>query len=232
MEIEPVDKDEWKTNIIAIYDKMKIHKDAYDIQFGDRTITVLPNVFSPKYFTDSLYFAEQLPTIVGDKSLLEIGTGTGIIALYCALGGAQVVATDINPDAIENARINFAKYHLDIPVIQSDIYKTLNAGSKFDFIFWNHPFNNWDEPVTETLLRSGLDYHYQDLTDYIAGARQHLTEGGRLLLGTGNNADLATIQRLASDNSYSLRLITEEVLPLEQDGALINSYLIYEFVTS
>ncbi|MFB6292223.1 MAG: 50S ribosomal protein L11 methyltransferase, partial [Candidatus Nanohaloarchaea archaeon] len=38
----------------------------------------------------------------GEK-VLEIGTGSGIIAVTAAEKGAKVVATDVNPDALEAA---------------------------------------------------------------------------------------------------------------------------------
>lgn len=229
MSLTPLEKDEWRQAVLGVFKKIKEHKEPYEVALGDITLTVFPNVFSPKYFTDSLWFAEQLPEIVGRDSLLEIGTGTGIIALFCALHGARVVTTDINPDAVKNAQFNFERYHLNIPAYLGNVYEPLTENQKFDFIFWNHPFNNWETPVEETLLLAGLDHNYEATSAYISGAKRHLTERGRLLLGTGNNADIATLRTLAETNGYTLELLKEGVLPLEE-GGVINSYLIYEFL--
>ena len=44
-----------------------------------------------------------------DARYLEIGTGTGILGILCLQNGAdEVVATDINPAAVANARYNAA----------------------------------------------------------------------------------------------------------------------------
>ena len=47
----------------------------------------------------------------GNK-VLEVGTGSGLIALHCAKAGADVTATDISPLAIKNIRMNALKNKL------------------------------------------------------------------------------------------------------------------------
>ena len=226
---ERVDLPAWQKEVLGVFDKMKTHTQPYEIQAGEFSLVVLPNVFSPKYFTDSLWFAEMLPKIVGQKSLLEVGSGTGIISLYCANNGATVEATDINPDASRNTKINAARNHLPIKVYNGDMFASIPQEKKYDFIFWNHPFNNWDRPVDEMLLRAGLDQHYAGLENYVRGARQFLTDEGGLLLGTGDMADTKAIERIASENNYKLQLLEEAELPLEEGGTVMNSYRIYRF---
>ncbi len=67
----------WLNGIFEIYRRMreKSNFGPYLVQFDDIAITVLPNVYAPGFFTDSSWFAHQLPDIVGGRSLLEIGTG-------------------------------------------------------------------------------------------------------------------------------------------------------------
>src|SRR5262245_29793863 len=64
-------------------------------------LEVFPGVFHPKYFGSSTIlgrFVSQLP--LTGKSFLEIGCGSGIVALCAARQGATVTAVDINPDAV------------------------------------------------------------------------------------------------------------------------------------
>src|SRR5262249_61401984 len=65
-------------------------------------------VFPPKYFISSERFAEFLGTLdFSGKRVCEIGTGSGILALAAArAGAANVVATDINPNASLSANEN------------------------------------------------------------------------------------------------------------------------------
>ncbi len=219
----------WLEEVHCVYEQMRMHRKPYDIFINDLEIVVFPDVFSPAYFTDSAWFARIIPPIIGRKSLLEIGTGTGIIALSAALNGATVVATDINPQAVANAQENLKHYNVTVPVLWGNVYSPLCPEDRFDFIFWNHPFNRAEEPVEELLMRAGFDYRYQGLEEYIQSAHKHLNKNGILLLGTGNFADVDEIKRIASKNQYSLVLMRSKKMPLTGDSIVPNEYRIYEF---
>lgn len=231
--------------VVAAYARMRRH--SYPYTYTTRSlagspsasgldIVVFPEVYSPTYFTDSEWFATELPRIVGHGSFLEIGTGTGIIALQVAInqeafGGAQVTATDINAQAVANARHNFERYGVNASAIQSDVYDALDTSQKFDFIFWNHPFNCCISLVTDMLHRAGFDYEYRDLERYIAGARRHLTDQGTTLLGTSVHADLSRIEELARDHGYTMELLRKESSPLTPHGEFMTEYRIYALRT-
>lgn len=114
----------------------------YEIKILGRKFIVYPNVFSPKYFKDTEFFARELPIRAGEE-FLEIGPGTGVASVFAALRGAKhVTAIDINPAAVkntkENARLNGVKEKLT--VMAGDMYEPLAKNSKFDTIYWNTPF--------------------------------------------------------------------------------------------
>lgn len=221
-------KSKWQKEVIAIFKKIKGEKKPYIIKHGILGLIILPNVFSPKHFTDSFWFAKKLQKIVEKKSLLEIGTG--IITLFCALSGAKVLATDINKEAVKNARLNFSKHKLKATARFGNIFEPIKKSEKFDFIFWNHPFNNWPKPVKDILLQAGFDYKYRGLEQYIRGAKNHLKKNGRLLLGTGGFADLKKIRQIAEKNNYRIKILERGSVPLEKGSQLKNEYIIYEFI--
>ncbi len=224
------ERENWLASIFDIYERMRAKGcEPYEMECDGLSLIVLPNVYAPNFFTDSMWFAQQLPDLVGNGSLLEIGTGTGIISLFCARSGARVVASDVNPDAVRNARMNATRHKLNISVREGCVYRSLEPNEKFDCIFWAHPFNNWGMPVLDMLLRSGLDFNYEGLRDYIGGARNHLTKAGRLLLGTGDSADLATISAIAAENGFVIRILRQDEMPLEIGQGKTVRYLICEF---
>ena len=227
------EKNQWRAGLMDIYDRMRerAKNGPYEIEMGGVSLTVLPEVYAPTSFTDTIWFAERVRDLVGRKSLLEIGTGTGAIAVFAALNGANVVATDINPEAVKNARLNTQKHNLDISVREGNLYEPLGNDERFDFIFWAHPFNNWETPVDDLLLISGMDYQYRALKGYIEGAKEHLSLGGRLLIGTGDTADLQTISDTAEANGYRLKLLKSVTMPLEEGGTAVIADLLYEFVS-
>ena len=227
-----VDAASWQESIEGIYRRMRlaVRGGPYRLNCDGVTVRVLPNVYAPRFFTDSLWFAREVPKIVGRGSMLEIGTGTGIIAIACARNGANVVATDVNPDAVANARINFEDHGLAIEVREGEGYKPLAQRERFDFIFWAHPFNNWPSYVPDMLLRSGRDYRYEGVRHYIAHAKDHLTPRGRLLLGTGDTADIRSVLDIARTEGYEPKRLADEVMPLEEGGQLLVRYFVSEFV--
>lgn len=229
-DFSPSELESWKQAIFDIYDRMRAKATSpYDVDYGGLSLTVLPNVYAPEFFNDSLWYAKQLQGIVGGKSFLEIGTGTGVIAVFCAKNGAKVVATDINPDAVKNAQLNTKRHGVDISVREGDVYQALLPDEKFDYIFWAHPFNSWDMEV-DMLLASGIDPRYESLQKYIARAKNHLTSTGKLLLGTGDSADLKQVASIAKENGYTLKLLREMEQPLEPGKDTHIKDLIYEFV--
>lgn len=221
----------WREHVLKIYRRMRAKETSYVVRCADIDLIVLPEVYAPGFFTDSLWFAKIVPDVVGKRSLLEIGCGTGIVSVQCARRGARVVATDINPAAIRNTQMNVDLHRVDVAVREGNVYSAVGIEERFDVIFWAHPFNNEAMPVTDMLLRSGFDYGYRDLREYVRGASSHLTERGRLLLGSGSTADLVEIEAIAENNGYTLRVIEDVDLPLEEGDDARIRYLLLEFLT-
>lgn len=132
------------------------------------------------------------------KRILEIGTGSGCIAIATALlfPDAQVDAVDISPSALAVAKRNIAQYHLSnrIQLIESDMFN--NISHKYDLILSNPPYvdqQDMDERPAEfhhepnLALESGHDGldHTRTILQH---ASHHLTDSGMLLVEVGNSA--------------------------------------------
>jgi methylase of polypeptide subunit release factors len=208
----PGEKEKWLVEVAKVYDEMrrKQSQGPYDIEIEGRSFSVHPEVYAPLFFTDTEFLYRELPEIVGEGSLLEMGCGTGVLGIACALNGAEkVVMTDINPAASENASVNvwYNDIRKKIEVREGNMYENIRVEEKFDNIFWSHPYNRSEEPVEDMLMISGFDYKSRGIAGYIEGAKNHLTEGGRLLLGTGDSADLDIIENIAEANGYVPKIL-------------------------
>jgi|APSaa5957512576_1039674.scaffolds.fasta_scaffold35466_1 release factor glutamine methyltransferase len=158
--------------------------EKYEVEILGRKFIVYPNVFSPKYFFDTEFFAKELP-VQKDADFLEIGPGTGAISVFAIINGAKhVTAIDINPAAVENTKENAKLNDVEnkITVLQGDIYSPLSEDDKFDTIFWNTPFGYIEGEVT-VLEKAVFDPEYKSTRKFIFEAKNHLKKHGRLLIG-------------------------------------------------
>jgi release factor glutamine methyltransferase len=203
---------------------------SYKIKIFGKVVPVLPSVHSPKHFSDLVWFAKKVPRRVGRRSFLEIGTGTGIIALFVALGGAtEILTTDINPTAVKNARRTFRLNSLRIPVRCGDVFKPIRPDEKFDVIFWNHPFFSSPTKINDMLLRGAFDHNYEGLRAFFRGAKKHLTFGGEILLGTGKIARINEIKKIARENGYIYTLVEREVISSKNRKGVLMEARLYSF---
>ena len=197
----------------TIFEKMAHHTRTYRITILGKKIPVMPGVFSPKYVSDVEWFAREIPHLVGKRSFLEIGTGTGVIALMVGLKGAKsIVVTDINAAAVKNAKLTLRLHKISASVRLGDVFAPIKKDEKFDVIFWNHPFHFGDSKTKSMLERGGYDHQYKSLRAFFVGAKQHLSEGGEVLLGTSKNARLDLIKEFAHDSGYTITLLKKDLI--------------------
>ena len=81
--------------------------------------------------------------IEGDSRILDVGTGTGLIALMLAQrnASAEIVGVDISHEAIEEARDNFlnSPWAKRLSVTEGDVC-SFESNEKFDHIVSNPPY--------------------------------------------------------------------------------------------
>ena len=110
------------------------------IAFAGRHYLIPFGVFDPAKHLSGLLVAEYVQgsaTAWAGKRVLEIGTGSGLIAGVLHDAGADVVATDISRLAVEAARGNLA--HTAVEVRRGDLFEPV-AGESFDVIVVNPPY--------------------------------------------------------------------------------------------
>jgi release factor glutamine methyltransferase len=111
-------------------------------------LLVLPNVFNPALYRTGPLLVQALATLPaavpehGDAArALDMGTGSGLGAIFAARMGYHVTAVDINADAVRCARINALQHHLEacIDVRQGDLFEPVQD-ERFDLVLFNPPF--------------------------------------------------------------------------------------------
>jgi release factor glutamine methyltransferase len=103
-------------------------------------LEVFPGVFHPKYFGSSLILAKFVSSLpLQGKTFLEIGCGSGVVALSAARAGARVTAVDINPDAVRCTLANATRNRLCVKASVGDLFSPVHD-MRFDVVAWNPPF--------------------------------------------------------------------------------------------
>jgi release factor glutamine methyltransferase len=104
---------------------------------------VTPSVFNPKVPRTGEFLASVLDAnlISRNHEVLDMGTGSGVCAVFAARYAARVVAVDINPAAVRCATINALLNGVEgkIDARQGDLFAPVR-GERFDFILFNPPF--------------------------------------------------------------------------------------------
>jgi release factor glutamine methyltransferase len=122
------------------------------------------------------------------RRVLDMGTGSGVSALLAARAGADVIAVDINPEAVACARANAEANDLAerITFLHGDLFQSVEGG--FDLIIFDPPFR-WFEP-RDLLERSHTDANYRTLTAFMTEAPDRLRADGRIIMNFGTSGDL------------------------------------------
>lgn len=123
--------------------------DHYSEHLGARL--VVPEGVFPPAEADALVlpFMKEHASLFPGKRVLDIGSGSGVIALYAArLGAATVVATDIDPAAIEAIDENALRLGLGrvvsarlVPAEDVSAYSVIEPHETFDVILSNPPYS-------------------------------------------------------------------------------------------
>ena len=127
------------------------------------------------------------------KSVLDIGTGSGIIAIELAkCTKAKIVACDISPKALDVAKNNVINLKQNVKFIQSDLFENINE--KFDLIVSNPPYIPFSkkenlqfevknfEPETALFAKDNGLFFYNEI---ISQAKKYLNKSGFIAFEIG-----------------------------------------------
>lgn len=159
------------------------------------SLLVLPEVFNPVVFRTGTILASTVAASPwaqpreGSRAL-DLGTGSGVGSVFAARRGHQVVAVDLNPQAVRCARLNALLNGLEdrIEARQGDLFAPV-AGETFDLILFNPPFFRGEPRSRFDLAWRGTDV----LERFATGLPAALSPDGVLLLLLSTDGDGPTL---------------------------------------
>ncbi len=153
-------------------------------------IIVLPGVFDGVRLRTGAFLAQALDphSCPPGARVLDLGTGSGLGAVCAARWGAQVIATDVNPEAARCARVNALAQHLEqrIETRVGDLFEPVR-GERFDVILFNPPYYRGSpRDLSDHAWRSPdvFDRFLRELPEF-------LTPTGRALVVLSSDGDVA-----------------------------------------
>jgi release factor glutamine methyltransferase len=163
------------------------------------TIVADVGVYAPQHDSRLLIDALQRSQLVEGRRVLDLCTGSGVLAIAAAqLGAAQVTAFDICPRAVRCSSANAAAVAVDVNVRVGSISDALACGP-FDVVVSNPPYvpvspdshlEHISPSVGPTWAWDAGDDGRLVLDPLCASAPQLLTTGGTLLLVQSEFADV------------------------------------------
>lgn len=188
-------------------------------EFHGHLFRVTPDVLIPRPETELLVDAtlERLPP-GRPATLLDLGTGSGCIAVSLALARPEcaVTAVDASPAALAVARDNAKRLGARVAFVESDWYAAV-AGQRFDFIVANPPYVAEADPhlsqgdlprEPRQALAAGPD-GLDALRAIAAGAVAHLAPGGWLLVEHGWDQGAACQALFAANGLGQVRTLCD-----------------------
>lgn len=138
----------------------------------------------------------QFTEIHRGETVLDLGTGIGLLAIFAAESANRVIATDINPKAVENAKYNIERHGVEhiVSARQGDLFQPVE-NEMFDVIIANLPF-----PYTES-EQPWWELHRRFFNE----VGSHLNPNGRIYYQAGEINNAARIQSMIVENELQIR---------------------------
>ena len=177
-------------------------------------LVVFPGVFHPALFlsTPLLLDAMEQSELGADSTVLDLGTGSGICAIYAAARGARVTATDISPVAVRCARTNVLINQVEdrVRVLEGDLFQPVENW-RFDWIIFNPPYY-------EGKPRDWVEFAWRGehvLQRFVEGMNAHFAPEGKALVSVSTELNLSVVKELLRQSGFGIREIRKRRIPAE-----------------
>jgi len=160
--------------------------------FKDHVFLVDEHVYEPA--EDTFLLAEKM-TVTEDDTVLDMGTGCGILAVLAAEKTKNVLAVDINPHAIQcasrNAENNGVKERIEFR--HGDLFQPIKQNERFSLILFNAPYLPSEPDEEKSWIGkawAGGRNGRKIVDQFIMDAPNFLAAGGRIQLVQSSLSDI------------------------------------------
>lgn len=174
------------------------------------SLVSVPDVLNPVVFRSGELLARTVASSPlaepGSHRALDMGTGTGVGAIFLARRGWRVLAVDINPEAVRCAKANVLLNHLEdrVEVRQGDLFGPVE-GERFDLILFNPPFFRGEPTGLFDMAWRSTDV----MERFAAGLPNALTPEGKALILLSTDGDPEGMLKALAANGLRVETAVE-----------------------
>ena len=175
-------------------------------------IKVPETVYYP--MEDSLLLAKVIENEdLKKKKILEIGSGSGFLAILMEQQGAEVLASDINEEAVKAVKLNAKNNNIDLKVISSNLFEKVEGN--FDFIIFNPPY------LPEKTLHRDNQYYggktgREVIQKFIENSGKHLKKNGRIFIVFSSITGEKEIIEIFHSYGFISKVLARQKVPWEE----------------
>jgi release factor glutamine methyltransferase len=189
------------------------------------TLYVPDKVYYPR--EDSLLLAEVLEKTKIKGSILDIGSGSGLLAIIMAKA-ADVTAVDVSSLAVKTTLQNAEINKIKLKAMQSDLFSKVKG--KFDLIVFNPPYlpaqaeTNLNGQATDTkdanlyndITYSGGKKGRTVISKFVRNAKKYMKKNGKILLLISSLTGEKEVLALFNKNRFKTKIIARQKIPFEE----------------
>ncbi|MFT7620625.1 MAG: HemK-related putative methylase [Planctomycetota bacterium] len=141
-----------------------------------------------------------------EKQVLDLGCGTGLLGIQAAMAGANVIATDLDPEAIRLSERNATENGVKLDIRFGSLFDPIKAHEKFDLILANLPHKPTpDNSEALPMGQNGGKDGNALLSEALHGILNSQTKGGQILFFQHSLPDPRFLRELGKDYDLSIK---------------------------
>lgn len=173
--------------------------------FADYCFISLRAYFTPDFFSTPIFasFLQQID--LQGKTLLDVGCGSGALSLVAAQKGAVVTGVDLNPLAVETARLNARLNALSADFRESDLMAEVPE-NQYDVVLVNPPYYPQEpQNLSEHAFFAGENFAYFER--FFAQVGDCIKAQHRIWMILSENCHLEKISAIARKNGFEMTVV-------------------------
>lgn len=181
-----------------------LQSDRYYNYNGIR-VKVKKGVFHPGlFFSTKFLLKELMKENLRDKTLLELGAGSGLISIIAAKQGAKVTASDINQVAIEGLSENMEMNNSKFEILLSDLFDAIPLQT-FDYIIINPPYYA-KQPGSDAEKAWFCGENFEYFERLFPKLGNYRNSDSTVWITLSEDCEVSRIQQIAEGNQWKLKV--------------------------